>query len=98
MKTAVVFLTIGIILLTIVSFKTNAKFAASTVDIHVHDTVFVVPYFYISILSLLFLGTLFSIGGVIGTKFRGKIFIILFLLCAAACGYIIWKVNQAFNS
>jgi len=69
MKTAIVFLVIGIFLVVLFSFK-NVQFTQSTVDIHVHDTVFVFHYFHIGLLSLLFLATLFCIGGIIGTKFQ----------------------------
>jgi heme/copper-type cytochrome/quinol oxidase subunit 1 len=75
-KTALIFLFTGILLLTLLYLKSGIFFTKKTVDIHLHDTYYVIAYLHFIILIVLFVGTAFSIGGVFGTRFRNKYFLI----------------------
>jgi len=75
MKTAFAFLFAGIILLIFLYSKGAIFFTGSTIDIHLHDTYYIIAYFHLIVLVVLFLGTLFAIGGILGTLLRNKYFI-----------------------
>jgi hypothetical protein len=80
MKSALVFLVIGIVLLAVLLSTLHIWRGASTIDIHVHDTMYVLPYTIFIFFILLILGTFFFLGGAIGTGFKNKYYLIpLFL-------------------
>jgi hypothetical protein len=82
MRTAVVFTFFGIILLLILWIQGSIITGPNTIDIHVHDTKLVIRSNQVLIKSFvvlfLFLGTLFTFGGIIGTRLTKKAFLIAF--------------------
>ena len=90
MRTALIFLFIGIVLLGLAVWQVDIWFRPSRADILVHDTYLVVDYAVVFGFPLLFLATLFSFGGLIGSRFKSVFFILLFLACLACIGYIVW--------
>ena len=97
MKTAFVFLLIGILSLYIIYLQVDIRFSDRMV-IHVHDTYLVIDYSNVAVVAGIFLVTLFSLGGLLGTMFRNSFFIILFLCCLVAIGYVAWYVNVLLTS
>jgi cytochrome c oxidase subunit I len=69
MKTALIFLAIGVLALVLIFSYVDIWFSESTIDIHIHDTYFVIPRWHTILLVTLFLGTFFSLGGVIEQDF-----------------------------
>ena len=80
MKAAIISLVIGIILLLFFLFGSYIQNYKSGIDIHVHDTYFIISYFSFTVFITLFLGTFFSLGGAIGTAFKNKSFVYLLLI------------------
>ena len=89
MKGALVGLFVGIVLLILLYFKIDVYRSKGTIDIHLHDTYFVLSYSSVAIFILLFLGTFFSIGGMIGSIFKSKLFWILTILVLSIDAYYI---------
>ena len=96
MKTALIFLVVAILILLLLWFRTDVWFTNATVDIHFHDTYFVSTRFSFVVFVILFLGTLSSLGGIIGTRFRNKFFLFAFIIFSAADGYLIWNIYSSF--
>lgn len=96
MKTALAFLLVAISLLSLIWWRLDVYDSKSAVDIHFHDTYFVIYRPYIILVIFLFLGTIFSLGGTIGTRFRNKIFLIALIIFVAIDGYIIWNNYSSF--
>ena len=94
MKTALAFLFISILILLFLLSKTDIFFGKSTVDIHVHDTYFVIDRLQFIFFIVLILGTVSSFGGVIGTRFRSKAFLIAFLIFLAADVYMFYPLLE----
>ena len=83
MKGAIIALIVGFILLIISYVRIDIYRSKGTIDVHLHDTYFVLSYTSVVVFLFLFLGTFFSVGGVIDTHFKGKLFwalAIIFLL------------------
>jgi len=82
MKTAFIFTFFGVILLLILWIGFPIIVGVNTVDIHIHDTKLVIHsnqlFIRLSILLILFLGTLFTLGGTVGTRVRKKGFAFAF--------------------
>jgi phosphoglycerol transferase MdoB-like AlkP superfamily enzyme len=97
MKGAVVALFIGFALLVVLYFKINVNSSKATVDIYLHDTFFVLSYASVILFILLFLGTFFSIGGVIGSLFKSRLFWILTILFLSVDIYYFVMFYKAFN-
>jgi heme/copper-type cytochrome/quinol oxidase subunit 1 len=97
MKTAVIFLAIAILLLVFIYARIDVWFSETTIDLHIHDTYFVIARWHAIFLIILFLGTLSSLGGVIGTRLQNKFFLIAFILFIAFDLYIVWTVRSLFN-
>src|SRR5215208_1610272 len=97
MKGALVALFIGIVLLVLLCFKMDIYRSKETIDIHLHDTYFVLSYSSVAVFVLLFLGTFFSVGGIIGSRFKGKLFWVLVVLFLSIDTYYIVTFYKAFN-
>ena len=97
MKTALIFLAIAVLLLVLLYSQVDVWIGNSTIDIHVHDTYFVVVRWEVILVIILFLGTFSSLGGVIGTRFHNKFFLIVFILFIAVDLYIVWSVYSLFK-
>ncbi|MDB5196690.1 MAG: hypothetical protein JWP88_1061 [Flaviaesturariibacter sp.] len=87
MKAAFIFLFIAVLLLAFVFWRSSFWFRSNTIDIHVHDTYYVVAYSHFILLLFLIVGTAFSLGGAVGTRFRHLIF--LYLLSGFALADIV---------
>jgi|GEM_PF-1591956 len=98
MKGALISLSVGVVLLVIIYFKLSVYRGKGSFDIHFHDTYFVLSYFSVIVFSLLLLGTFFSIGGVIGTHFKSKLFWILTILFLSIDTYYVVAFYKAFNN
>ncbi|HVG41676.1 MAG TPA: hypothetical protein VM888_08695 [Chitinophagaceae bacterium] len=97
MRGALIALLIGILLLTLCYLSITSWFRATTVDIHIHDTYYIITYRFLIIFIILFLGTLFSLGGSISTAFRHKYFLIFLFAFTAADIYFIIKLVNGFS-
>jgi len=98
MKTALIFLVIAIGILVLLWLSVDVWLGDSTLDIHYHDNYFVVhPWYFGLIVSMLFAGTFFSVGGVIGTKFLNRVFIALVLIFLIADIFVTWKAYRLFH-
>jgi len=100
MKTALIFLIVAILILVFLWTRVNVfSFRdATTIDIHVHDTYYVIDRWFVIIMIILFPGTLSSLGGVIGTGVRNKFFLIAFIIFVIADLYIVYWVWSLFKS
>jgi cytochrome c oxidase subunit 1 len=98
MKTALIFLALAILLLVLFWWRFDVWFSDSTIDIHVHDTYYVIARWHAVLVTILFLGTFSSFGGVIGTRFRNKFFLIAVTIFLLADAYITWQVYSLLNS
>lgn len=97
MKTALIFLGIAVLLLILIYSRVDIWFSESIIDIHIHDTYFVIARWQAILLIILFLGTFFSSGGVIGTRFHNKFFLIALVLFIAVDLYMVWSVRSMFS-
>jgi len=80
MKGAVIALLIALALLILLCFTSKVYSTSGTLDFQLHDTTFVLSYSTVIIFILLFLGTFFSIGGIIGTHFKNTLFWVLLIV------------------
>lgn len=97
MKGAVIALAIGIILLFALYEKANIYNTSGTFDIHLHDTYYVLSYSTVVVFVLLFLGTLFSAGGLIASGFKSKGFWIAMVLFLFSDTYYIRSFYLLFQ-
>ncbi len=98
MKTALIFLATAILLLLLFWWRSDVYFGDSTIDIHVHDTYYVIDRWHLVLVIILFLGTFASLGGVIGTKLKNKFFLIAMILFLSGDAYILWNTWPSFNA
>lgn len=77
MKGAFIALMIALAILILFLVASKIYSTQGTVDIQFHDTYFVLSHASVLVFILLFLGTLFSIGGIIGTHFKSTVFWVL---------------------
>jgi hypothetical protein len=98
MRTALVFLIIGILTLCILYWQFQILITPKTVEFNFSNAYIIIDLQHVILLTGVFLLTLFSVGGLLGTGFRSPFFIILFLLCAAAIGYLAWQINTLLTS
>jgi hypothetical protein len=97
MKGALIALFSGIALLVIIYFRLTIYRGKTSFDIQFHDTYFILDYGFSILLAFIFLGTFFSVGGIIGTRFRSKLFWILSVLFLAIDAYFVVVSYQAFS-
>jgi cytochrome c oxidase subunit 1 len=97
MKTALIFLAISILLLVLIYSRVDIWFGETTIDVHIHDTYFVIARWHAIFSIILFLGTFSSLGGAIGTRFHNKFFFIAFIVFAVFDLYIVWSVRSLFT-
>jgi hypothetical protein len=97
MKTALIFLAIAVLLLVLVYSRIDIWFSESTIDIHIHDTYFVIARWHSIPLVILLLGTISSLRGAIGTKFQNKFFLIALILFIVVDLYVVWSVRSVFS-
>lgn len=90
MKGALIALSIGIVLL-IFLFSETASYSSGTIDMHLHDTYFVLSYAAVIGFVILFLGTCFSIGGIFGSHAKSKLYLVLLALFLSVDIYYIVK-------
>jgi len=97
MKTALTFLLISILVLLFLWSKTDIFFSKSTVDVHVHDTYFVIDKLQFILFIVLIPGTLSTLGGVIETRFRSKAFLLVLLIFLAADAYVFYPLLELID-
>ena len=76
MKGALIGLFLGGILLVLQLYKNVININKESIDVHVHDTYFILSYKSVIIFLLLYLGTFFILGGLIGFHFKSKMFLV----------------------
>jgi len=94
MKTALISLLIGIGFLILIYLVLGVGMDKSSVDIHLYDTFYVLDYRFVFVFLLLYLGTFFSIGGLLGTKFKSKLFWVLMVLFLLIDVYFVISLNK----
>ncbi|RYY65556.1 MAG: hypothetical protein EOO12_06710 [Chitinophagaceae bacterium] len=91
MKTALFFVFLFVLLLAALSWRGYLAFTPNSVDVRVEDTYVMLERSTFAVLVLLLSATCFSLGGLLGTGFRSRMFWIAFLLVALA-----WSGVAAF--
>jgi hypothetical protein len=74
-------------------YKTESSF-----DVHIRDTWYILDYSIAIVFSILLIGTFFSIGGVIATHFKNKLFVILLVIFLSLDFFIIASFYISFTS
>src|SRR6476661_6308016 len=97
MKGAKIALFIGVTFLVLLYFAVKIKVWKHTIIIHIHDTYFICTKVSLIIFVLLFLISFFSIGGIIGSLFRSKLFWILGIIFLSIDVYYIATFYKAFK-
>jgi hypothetical protein len=97
MKGALIALFIGITLLILLYVKMDIYKSKGTIYIHLHDTYFVLSYATVILFVLLLLGTFFSVGGIVGSHFKNKLFWILMVFFLSVDTYYIVTFYKLFN-
>ena len=89
MKRAYIGLLVAFAVLILFLFTSKIHITQGRIDIQFHDTYFVLNHVSILIFIILFLGTWFSIGGIIGTHFKRSLFWVLLLVFVSVDIYLI---------
>jgi heme/copper-type cytochrome/quinol oxidase subunit 1 len=89
LRTALIFLLAGILMFLYFGWRLDVFFSETSVDIHIRDTYFVVANYHMAIAVLLVLTLFFSLGGMIGSRFKTWLYIILFLIATSFIIYIV---------
>ncbi|GAC1426859.1 MAG: hypothetical protein NVS1B13_19830 [Flavisolibacter sp.] len=76
MKTALIFLAIGLFLFFFFLTRGNVESSKETIDIHFHDTYYVIAKVHFYLFLFLFISTFSFIGGTIGTRFKNRGFLL----------------------
>jgi hypothetical protein len=98
MKGAFIGLFIGFALLVFSFLILNTYRSNTSFTIHYQDTYFVLEYGTAVVFALVLLGMFFSIGGLIGTYFKGKLFWTIAIICLAISTYYAISFYKAFKS
>ena len=72
MKSALIFLFVGFLMLIVITYLLEVDLKVNGVDIHIHDSYYVVSYSYIVVFSILFIATCFSLGGILYSGVRKR--------------------------
>jgi hypothetical protein len=97
MEGAFIGLFIGLALLLLLYFKMKIYNRKGTIDIHLYDTYFVLSYAAAIVFALLFLGTFFSVGGLMASVFKSRLFWTLTLLFLSIDVYYIVSIYRRVN-
>lgn len=97
MRVAIVFLLVGIVLISLVLQKAAVQLTRATIDLHIHDTYVVIDWWHFINGVLLICLLFFSLGGVIGTGFKSKAFNSTLLVTLLLIGGIIWCYYGLFT-
>lgn len=98
MKGALIALLIGAVLLVFFCFTLEIYRGKATIDVHWRDTFFVLSYPSAAVFVVLFLGTFFSTGGIIGTHFKSVWFVLLGLLFLSADTYCVVHLYRTLHN
>jgi hypothetical protein len=94
MKTAVLFLLFGLLLLVVFLIRTTVAVRKNGLDLHVGATYYVVGYSFLSGIVLLIVGTFFVTGAVFGTGFRSIFFLGILFAVAVIWFLVIRRLRQ----
>ncbi|HEX2606938.1 MAG TPA: hypothetical protein VHK91_06145 [Flavisolibacter sp.] len=94
MKGALTFLFLGMAFLAFIYFQGDVRASGTTIDLHIRDAYIVIERSAAILISTLFLGSLFSFGGLLGSFFRSKVFWILTLLFLAGDAYYLYQLYR----
>lgn len=94
MKTAFVFLISGLLLAALAFYRSGIWFRSDSVTLHFSDTYLVVSYLPFACVIALFALNLFSVGGVLGTGFRSKGFLLVLLLALLLDAALWWYLTN----
>jgi hypothetical protein len=97
MKGALIALFISIVVLVLFGLAEDVRFTASSVDVHIHDTYFVLDYPFFVCFLLVYMGTLLSIGGLISTNFKGKVYWMLLVVFILLVSFYTFNFFNVFN-
>ncbi len=98
MKLALLFLFVGAVVLTFILSRWVVAYDWKAVDIRFNSTYLVINLFHFVVAVLLIALALFSLGGVLGTGFKSRPFLILFLATWVINGLVAWGVYKQFHS
>ncbi|NTS43830.1 hypothetical protein HRG84_23310 [Flavisolibacter sp. BT320] len=94
MKGACIGAGIGTILLFFLYTRLSIYRSKGTIDIHLHDTYFVLGYTAVILFVVLFLGTFFFLGGLLGARFKSRLFWVLAVVFLAIDTYYLVDVYK----
>lgn len=97
MKGALIALFIGLALLVLLCFRMDIYRSKGTIDIHLHNTYFVLSHASVVVFILLFLGTFFAKGGISGRYFKSKLFRVLVVIFLSIDTYYMVSFYRAYN-
>ena len=97
MKGAIICLALGLCIFLVLFGREHIFSGKDTIDIHLHDTFYVIAKWHFYLFLFLFLSTISFIGGVIETRFKNKGFLIGMLILLAIDIYLIISIVRSFN-
>ena len=97
MKAAAFFFLAGCCFFGFLIYRQTIRFT-ETVDIHLGYTYVTMDYLRFTCLAALLLLNFFTLGGVLGTGFRSRFFLVLLLLSALLDAALAWYIVTLLNS